>query len=359
MSYKSKYTGLQIDDILDSVEGKQNEIEDLDSIRAGAAKGATALQSYTEKYTGTITGVSANGTSVATSGVANIPAASTSAYGVTKLSSATNSTSTTLAATASAVKAAYDLANGKQDKLVSGTNIKTINGESILGSGDITISGEGDYLPSTGGVIDGDLSVIGTITSPTLIMASGGVQGYLRSSGSILGIDANEDIVWGKEGPDSYCITAKGDGTKFLSDDGTYKTISGVGSSNANVQAVDTGDVIDDVNVDYTTKTYVDGLVGDINSTIGDINSILESIINGGVSVITFTIDGTEYQAEEGMTWEQWVNSKYNISGMYLGDDRHVRNSDGLLIAAQGVAVYSTDPIIAGYIYHFMTQDSN
>ena len=62
---------------------------------------------------GTITGVSANGTSIATSGVANIPAASTSAYGVTKLSSATNSTSTTLAATASAVKAAYDLASGK------------------------------------------------------------------------------------------------------------------------------------------------------------------------------------------------------------------------------------------------------
>lgn len=62
---------------------------------------------------GTITGVSANGTSIATSGVANIPAASTSAYGVTKLSTATNSTSTTLAATASAVKAAYDLASGK------------------------------------------------------------------------------------------------------------------------------------------------------------------------------------------------------------------------------------------------------
>lgn len=98
---------------------------------------------------GTITEVKANGTSVATSGVANIPAASTSAYGVTKLSSATNSTSTTLAATASAVKAAYDLANGRQPKLVSGNNIKTINGESILGSGDITISGGGvseDYV---------------------------------------------------------------------------------------------------------------------------------------------------------------------------------------------------------------------
>lgn len=90
---------------------------------------------------GTITGVSVNGTSIATSGVADIPAASTSKYGVTKLTTLINSSSTTLAATASAVKIAYDLANSKQDKLESGTNIKTINGASILGSGDITISG--------------------------------------------------------------------------------------------------------------------------------------------------------------------------------------------------------------------------
>ena len=69
---------------------------------------------------GTITGVSANGTSVATSGVANIPAATTGKYGVTKLSSATNSTSTTLAATPSAVKSAYDLANGKYTKPSTG-----------------------------------------------------------------------------------------------------------------------------------------------------------------------------------------------------------------------------------------------
>lgn len=63
--------------------------------------------------TGTITKVQANGTDVASSGTANIPAASTSAYGVTKLSSSTSSTSTTLAATPSAVKSAYDLASGK------------------------------------------------------------------------------------------------------------------------------------------------------------------------------------------------------------------------------------------------------
>lgn len=33
--------------------------------------------------------------------------------------------------------------NGKQDALVSGTNIKTINSQSLLGSGDIVISGGG------------------------------------------------------------------------------------------------------------------------------------------------------------------------------------------------------------------------
>lgn len=36
--------------------------------------------------------------------------------------------------------------SGKQDTLVSGTNIKTINGNSILGSGDLTISGGGGSI---------------------------------------------------------------------------------------------------------------------------------------------------------------------------------------------------------------------
>lgn len=40
---------------------------------------------------------------------------------------------------------------GKQDKLVSGTNIKTINGQPILGSGDIAIAGGTD---SGGGITD-------------------------------------------------------------------------------------------------------------------------------------------------------------------------------------------------------------
>lgn len=43
--------------------------------------------------------------------------------------------------------------NGKQDTLISGTNIKTINNQSILGSGNITIQGGGEVSPVVSGSI--------------------------------------------------------------------------------------------------------------------------------------------------------------------------------------------------------------
>ena len=38
---------------------------------------------------------------------------------------------------------------------------------------------------------------------------------------------------------------------------------------------------------------------------------------DSGANIITFTIDMTEYQAEEGMTWAEWVESEYNTLGFY------------------------------------------
>ena len=102
-----------------ATSGDYNDLKNKPTIPNAVTESTVSGWGFT-KNTGTITGVSANGTSVATNGVANIPAATTSKYGVTKLSSATNSTSTTLAATASAVKSAYDLANGKYTKPSTG-----------------------------------------------------------------------------------------------------------------------------------------------------------------------------------------------------------------------------------------------
>lgn len=98
----------------EELSSKQDTITDLEVIRQGAAKGDTALQSYTEQYKGTVTGVKVNGTTKNPSnGVVDIGTVITSHQDI----------------------------SGKQDILVSGTNIKTINGQSILGSGDIVITG--------------------------------------------------------------------------------------------------------------------------------------------------------------------------------------------------------------------------
>lgn len=131
--------------------------------------------SFTEQYKGTITGVSVNGTSVATSGVANIPAASTSAYGVTKLSSATNSTSTTLAATPSAVKAAYDLANSYKGTVtgvkVNGSTKSPSSGTVDIGNVVTSIKINGSTKTPSSGVVD-----LGTISGGG--SSSGGSGAY-------------------------------------------------------------------------------------------------------------------------------------------------------------------------------------
>ena len=157
MAYNSKYTGAQVEEKLDKVDGKQDAISDLATIRAGAAKGVTALQSVpseyvteseltakgyatttqlagkqdtigdlatirsgaalgatalqTETYKGTVTGIKMNGASKGTSGVVDL----------------------------GTVITAHQDISGKQDKLTSGSNIKTINNTSILGSGNISI----------------------------------------------------------------------------------------------------------------------------------------------------------------------------------------------------------------------------
>ncbi|MBE6336244.1 MAG: hypothetical protein E7066_06180 [Lentimicrobiaceae bacterium] len=41
----------------------------------------------------------------------------------------------------------------------------------------------------------------------------------------------------------------------------------------------------------------------------------------GEEPLISFTINNTSYQAVEGMTWGEWVESEYNTSGLKIIDD--------------------------------------
>jgi len=42
-------------------------------------------------------------------------------------------------------------------------------------------------------------------------------------------------------------------------------------------------------------------------------------LITTEVTLISFTIGGTSYQAESGMTWGEWVDSEYNTNGWSVG----------------------------------------
>ena len=78
----------------------------------------------------------------------------------------------------------------------------------------------------------------------------------------------------------------------------------------------------------------------------------------GGVTLINFTIDGTTYQAEEGMTWQEWVNSSYNTYGCTIeGSSVKGKGNNGLptyIYINQNLnltLVSSTDSIIKNATY--------
>lgn len=94
------------------------------AVQTSLGKADTALQS--ETYTGTITSVKMNGSTIASSGEADLGTVLTQHQSIKTINS------TSLVGTGDVTV---------QETLISGTNIKTINNTSLLGSGDITISG--------------------------------------------------------------------------------------------------------------------------------------------------------------------------------------------------------------------------
>ena len=81
------------------------------------------------------------------------------------------------------------------------------------------------------------------------------------------------------------------------------------------------------------------------------------------VNIITFTINGTEYNAIEGMTWGKWVNSEYNIEKKYGLECKEINgavifklNSGGYYVSEASLGVlHGNDIIIANGSYTHQT----
>ena len=88
---------------------------------------------------------------------------------------------------------------------------------------------------------------------------------------------------------------------------------------------------------------------GPFSVSFGDI-SIDYSTIDNNVNTITFTIDGITYYAEEGMTWQDWVNSNYNTINAYLANKEVYIGSK--MLSDHAAVVLPSESIYAGEKYN-------
>lgn len=131
---KSTVDGNTVTDVLDNtlpITAGQNISITPSASGVEIAFTGSLAPNVTVKGTNPIT-VSSSVTDTAATYTVGVTDASISAKGVVKLDSSTSSTSDTTAATSSAVKAAYDLASGKQAAFEDGSaTIATVNGGTI------------------------------------------------------------------------------------------------------------------------------------------------------------------------------------------------------------------------------------
>lgn len=290
-----------------------------------------------------------------------------------------------------------DLENDKG--FVSATDI----GEEVEDP-EVSIEG-GDYLPLTGGTISGDLIInageggLGNLDVAADVTAGSGFHGRwfpVRGSYELGGSSNGFEIRYTAGDEKVGELIFNGDGTKFLANDGSYKTIETDSSSGSaayplvehgtsdttftltpntfhvwdEVASLDLsfGDETSGVANEYlfqftsgataTTLTLPDDIkwADDAAPTIAE-NMIYQcSIVNDiGIfvevsSLISFAILGVSYVASDGMTWEQWCNSDYNTVGYTISGGK-VFIGGSSYVSLEDEFVSSTDTIKANYAY--------
>ena len=83
-------------------------------------------------------------------------------------------------------------------------------------------------------------------------------------------------------------------------------------------------------------------------------SSYFSAIESLGGNLITFTVSVTECQAEEGMTWAEWVESEYNTIGVSIIDNRVYYSGTVLTDMATSQETLSSDYIVAENQYWIM-----
>lgn len=202
---------------------------------------------------------------------------------------------------------------------ISSDGLKTINGESIIGSGDITISGGGSSSGGSGAYAEvnhGTSDTTFTLT-PNTFHVWDEVASLTLTLGSETSGVANEFLFQFNSGSEATTLTMSDD-IKWAND---------------------------------SAPTIAENMIYQV-SILKGLASVLEFSNAAPVVLITFYYYGSPYSAEEGMTWEQWCNSTYNGTTLKISGGVLMMNGIYPIYNSSGMIVYGTDVIIENEYYN-------
>ena len=235
--------------------------------------------------------------------------------------------------------------NGKQDKLVSGTNIKTINGASILGEGNITIS------VGPGGITDAnkDGKTYGRKDGAWVEITSPDLSGYLTitsAANTYLSKDTASSIY-------ATITTVNGKADKST-------TLSGYGITDAKIEngkiTLGSNSItpITAIPDEYITETELNGK-GYLTSA--QIDSVIES-----KGYLTTTVADDKYQPKGNYLTSIPIASTSVLGGIKVGKGLSI-DSEGVLVSTSsgtgGSGVGEIDPDSGGTGEYFNNYENN
>lgn len=98
-----------------------------------------------------------------------------------------------------------------------------------------------------------------------------------------------------------------------------------------------------------TNSSLTDELIRSHSNAIMTIDEVIGNI---DPTIISFTIDGVEYKAKEGMTWTEWVDSEYNtIGACIIAENLYIPNDTNGYNNVNNAE--SSDIIVSGLSYIF------
>ena len=181
----------------------------------------------------------------------------------------------------------------KQDTLVSGTNIKTINNESLLGSGNITIQGGGSSLPDPTGH-EGDILAVNSQESPYWMDTSAASSVDIVTSISSSSTDTtipSAKAVWDAlpTVPVASTTTPSMDGTASYGSGTTWARADHVHPSDTSKQAT----LVSGTNIKTINNESILGS-GNISITPGGVQSVsVTQTLSSGTEVGSISVDGS------------------------------------------------------------------